>query len=71
LPKVRDKTKAAVEQGIKTMQKRQQTDPDRFFIQQFANDIRDAKEQAAHTTIQAIFCQTNSEDSILDEKKAE
>jgi 1-acyl-sn-glycerol-3-phosphate acyltransferase len=67
---VRDKTKAAVEQGIKTMQKRQQTDPDRFLMQQFANNVRAAKERAAQT-IQTVFRRTNSEDSVLDEKKAE
>jgi hypothetical protein len=53
------------EQGIKTTQKRdEQTDPDRFLMQQFANDVRAAQ------TIQAVSRRTNSEDSVLDEKKA-
>jgi hypothetical protein len=48
------------EQGIKTTQEGEQTDPDRSLMHQFANDVRAAQ------TIQA----TNSEDSVLDEKKA-
>jgi hypothetical protein len=52
------------EQGIKTTQKREQTDPDRSLMHQFANDVRAAQ------TIQADSRRTNSEDSVLEEKKA-
>jgi hypothetical protein len=51
-----------VEQGIKTMQKRQHTD--RFLMHQFANDVRAAQ------TVQAVLRRTNSEDSVVHEKKA-
>ena len=43
---LRDKTKAAVEAGIKELQARQAEDPDRFLMDRIAKDIRSAQTQA-------------------------
>ena len=43
---LRDKTREAVERGIRELQERQETDPDRFLMDRVAKDIRGAQLQA-------------------------
>jgi len=51
---VRDKTKTAVEAGIKQMQQRQATDPDRYVIRQLAERIKHAQTAAANSLKAAL-----------------
>eukprot|EP00929_Paragymnodinium_shiwhaense_P052073 TRINITY_DN26113_c0_g3_i1.p1 TRINITY_DN26113_c0_g3~~TRINITY_DN26113_c0_g3_i1.p1 ORF type:complete len:393 (-),score=68.57 TRINITY_DN26113_c0_g3_i1:260-1438(-) len=46
---VRDKTKAAIEAGIKELQEKQVADPDRFLIDRVGKQVREAKQNAWST----------------------
>ena len=53
---VRDKTKTAVLSGIEAMKVRQQNDPDRYLIHQFANKFQKAKNDFANQVLpRSIF----------------
>jgi 1-acyl-sn-glycerol-3-phosphate acyltransferase len=55
---VRDQTKAAVEKGIRSLQEKQQTDPDRFLVQRFGKETRDR----ARKTIERVFSRGGSDE---------
>jgi len=46
---VRDKTKAAIETGIKELQEKQSNDPDRYFIDRVGKQIREVQAKAEET----------------------
>jgi 1-acyl-sn-glycerol-3-phosphate acyltransferase len=51
---VRDKVKAAVETGIKQLQERQETDPDRYLMDQFTKSLKDSFYSAYETFLKSM-----------------
>lgn len=51
---VRDKVKAAVEAGMKQLQERQETDPDRYLMDQFTKSLEDSFYRAYETFFKSM-----------------